>query len=99
MPSRAMGGVITASAGSATTDSGPSAAVGMASGLGVQMAASAQLGTGEPGCIRELWGTAPCSGISHSWAARSEKPRQAAAPRAGCSCSNSTRPARRDFTV
>jgi hypothetical protein len=82
----------------AITDSRFSGKLTIASGLGAQKEASTQFGADDSVWATVLAGIAPCSGISHSSPlARSDRPRQAAVPKTGCSWSSRSRAAKTDF--
>jgi hypothetical protein len=98
MPNRVAATMIGDPAWSGVMDSRLSARLTIARGLGAHTEASAQFGAGNSFAARVLRGIEPCSGISHSRVlAGSEKPRQTAVPKAGCSWSNRSREANRAF--
>ncbi len=98
MLKRVAAAVIGALEWSVLTDSRLSDKLTTASGLGAQTEASAQFGAGDSVWATALGGLAPCSGIWHSaWLARSERPRQAAVPKRGCSRNRRSRAAKVDL--
>jgi hypothetical protein len=98
MPKRAAVAMIGDSEWRSIRDSRFSARLTTATALGAQTEASAQFGAGDSVWATVLVGIAPCSGTWHSaLLARSERPRQAAVPKRGCSWSRRSRAAKVAF--